>query len=294
MKKLLLLILSVLGVMGCQAQLSGSMTNVNMDELIEMIKNVQGHVFLSKGESRSLEDIIRNSSVINSEASVKELTWSTTHNNVVDVDSEDGTITGVSFGQSIVTVNDPKGDNFYLAVFVCPTITVKSAEGVIYKHQKMYNSPAKLQLTQSKEWLVNCVMRDGVDVTDLVDEKGIFDTSREADPAKRSITSDMILTVSMESRNENENGLVVGNSGINLQVNSATHTLTFEDGGRNLIQPGMKIDIYDIFGKNLYGQGLPASKSIRFLDQNEGVFKVKIEGIDGWFKIIMQRDAEIL
>ena len=294
MKKVLVTLFAVLGIMSMSAQ-KITFAGMTFDELINILENLQGQVFLSKGETRELANIVANSTSISNVANAKDLTWSTLNKGIVDIDESEGTIEGVNFGQALVQVHEPSATvpDFYIGVYVCPTITVKSPEGAIYTHQKMYNSRAKLQLTHSPDWLINCVMCNGEDITQMVSEtgNGWFDTSLFPEEEKQNVKNDLTLVVSMETRMKHNDGDdVIADSDINLQVYPETMTLRFTDGVGNLKTTliGRTISIKDITGKELYGSPLPEECEIVFLSNNKGVFYVGIEDVDQDFKIIME------
>lgn len=257
--------------------------NIDINQFIDLIEHVEGHVFLSKGETRNLTNIVYFSDAIQPEGGQPELlNWTVANRAIADINYQTGEITAKEFGLTYVIAHNSLGEDFNIAVFVCPTITVHSPEGAIYTYQKIYNTPAYIQLTQSNEYLVNCVMNDDDDVTDQVNEDGTFQS-------EGPVRSDMHLTVSLEERiKDNEDGEnVLGRSGLNLRVNPVKHTLEFYDPD-NKIANKAKVTITDYDGNVRYNEPMPADKRITFLEGVQGVFNVKIAGIPGDFKIIMQ------
>lgn len=290
----------------------GQVVGLGLKDYVNIVDKVEGHVFLSKGERRELAKIVENAKdELPNVAPTDELTWEAYNSGIVEIDTENGTITGKKFGQTIVEVKDPEGDNFYVAILVCPTITIKSPEGAIYKHQKMYGSKARIQLTQSKDWLVNCVMladvddegniQEPYDVTSYVDADGTFVTPT-------NVKNDMILTVSMEENNDDfsDNDNVdanLGVSGLSLRVNSVKGIVEFhnENEGYNLDElRKYKLSISPIMypEKELFGKTLPEKNIVSFGAGNQGVFVLCFKDgndavVGGKFKVIIQREFAI-
>lgn len=281
--------------------LSGN-SNVGM---LDVLNQVQGYVFLSSGESRSLASLFEGSDVFDlTQQEIDDLQWSSAKPEVAEIHSENGLLTANSFGNTLVTAKNPVlGHEFHVVVFVCPTVTVKSPEGAVYSYQKIYDYPAKINFSKSKDYMLNCVMlkigaNDPIDITEAVnydrDENGNIvqnsDGYYNSDPIKQNIT----FTVSMEKRipkNEEGDSDVVGASGINIRVSG--HRAEFvkfdEETGEPVLDffKERKVTITDIYNRTVYDQIMHEDNVINFLNGAEGVFFVTIQGVPGDFKIII-------
>lgn len=285
---------------GKSADVTGDqITDISVEQFVDILQHLDGHVFLTPGESRDLSSLFKNSSQLPNEDVER---WSSVNPGIASV-SADGEVVGHAFGETILTaiVNN---ETHHVAVFVCPTITVKSPEGAIYVHQKMYKSAVKLQLTQSPDWVVNCVMmakQDAAgewqyeDVTGQVDEKtGIYTST---DP----ITENLILTVSMALRERFGDGEnVIGTSDIDFQVRSQAKTITVVEGENSYLREGDTFVITDMNGKEVDYTITLDDDGYRVLNMGDvqGIFTIKVKAADGsmrtgQFKVIIQREYEI-
>ena len=298
MKKTLLSSIAVLCAMGmptvgnAQSTSAGAVTSIGMADFVKLMESVEGYVFLGLGESRELMNIFDRSDDVWGHLTAddeKNLTFTSTNPAIASVNLNDGIITGEAFGQTIITVENSKGDDIILSVFVSPTITVYSPEGVAYNYQKTTGQPARIALTPSAEYVVNCVMRykDGEwkDVTAEF-EKG--NGNNEADGQYESgseVNSDMIFSISFETADvydSDENGEVVGVSNLDVQVRGKEVTLV-EAGTENPIK-NCKVTIEDSVG-NAVSNETTDSKG-KFSLEYPGVYKLTVTGYDGHFKIM--------
>ena len=186
------------------AQTSGGGSVVNEEHMratLDVLNSIEGYVFIEKGadKSRDLTATFTRTDAateagINAD-DLKALDWRAYNENIVEV-TDEGVITGLKFGETIVEMTEEDGTIHNYIVFVCPTVTVISPDGVIYTHQKIYNQKMKIDFSQSAKYVINCVMAeyDGnvYDVTDMIDpETGHYESNDQ-------ITSDVYYTVSME------------------------------------------------------------------------------------------------
>lgn len=283
MKKILILLTVLMACLNTYSEEYN--TSIRVEDFIKIIDNVEGYVFLSEGEERDLSlPFARTDSVFSKFGAddLRKLDWSSMNNDIVFVDSE-GMAEGRSFGETIITVKD-KEELHNFIVFVCPTVTVKSPEGAIYTHHKVYNQKAKIYFTQSKDYLINCVMLNGEDITDKVK----IDENEEGDgyyESEEPITSNMTFVISMESREDNEIGQVVGGSDINLQVQGKNITFVNTDETKQSIV-GKNVKIKDVKReKVVYNKPLPSNNTISI--ETKGIYYVEIDGINGDFKVII-------
>lgn len=208
---------------------SGSyrVTEDKLNEVIEQLKSIEGYVFISKGERRELSTVFQKAPDIlgDDENEIKSHDWEIANSSIAELQNNEGTVLGVNYGQTSLTVTDDKGVVHYFVIFVCPTMTVVSPEGAIYTHQKVYGQHAKVSFTHSNDYLINCVMMnfqgEVKDITDKVaketsDETGDTDGYYESEEL---VKDDMIFTVSMKNNpNSANNTEVVDNSGVRIQV----------------------------------------------------------------------------
>lgn len=297
MKKFLLLTLSALCLGGINAQ---TLVSPLADESIEtpapfdikdsgvgmldLLREIDGYIFMSLNEdARSFNGIFQRTDSLPDSEYLHDVEWTIANDNVLKY-TGNNTFSAIGFGEHgntlVVGTNRTTGQKVKLVVFVCPTVTVYSPEGAIYKHQKFYDYPAKISLGKSNDYVINCVMHGEDDVTHLLNENGDYVSP---DP----IREDMTLVVSMESREFEESNDVVGKSGINIQV--VGNSVKFVDAAtKQKADITENIIIHDLQGKEIYNQPLPEEGVINFNSENHGIFFIDIENDeDGHFKIII-------
>ena len=221
----------------------------SISEIIWILKKTNVYVFLGRGDERNLKDTFNRSGVIeigesDEFISPSEFEWTVMSPTIASIEQngEDLYLTGKNFGQTILKA-EPKtgGETRYFSVFVTPTVTVHSPDGVVYSYQKTYGQPVRISLSENKDYLVNCVMIKGLngnnDWVDVTAEVGAAlatngDDDTETIVSKyyqsnETVENNLLVVISYESREENETGNVVGGSGINVQVRD--HDVTFVD-----------------------------------------------------------------
>lgn len=273
---------------------TGVVNSIGMADFVKLMESVEGYVFLGLGESREIINILDRSKETWSNLyleDVSHLTFTTTNPGIVDVNFESGKITGKSFGQTIITIadSDPQSDDIILSVFVSPTVTVYSPEGVAYNYQKTKGQPARIALTPSKDYVVNCVMRykDG-EWKDVTAEVEAGSGNNEGDGQYEStstVNSDMIFSISFETAehyDSAENGDVVGTSGINVQVRGKEITLV--EAGTETPIAGCKVSIEDSVGNTL--KNVTTNTDGTFEVEYPGVFILKVDNERGHFRIM--------
>lgn len=265
MKKYLLLMLALLMAMSASA--SGDLANPTgtaqeeaVNQFIEKLDNVNGYVFIGRGEKRDLRHIVNradNKNIDLTESQIMDYDLTLSNTSIADITAE-GVITGRSYGEVFLTVHNPKdGDNTandqYFAIFVCPTVTVVSPEGIVYKYQKTYNQPARIKLTKGNDFQLNCVMMldektgEWTDITDNVArgaaagddiavniEDGVFQS-------KHPILNDITFVISEETADGDEH---VGASGVNVQVRGFDVYFKYAQTGEPIVNEC--INVYDI------------------------------------------------
>ena len=321
MKKNLLFLLMVLAAFSMRAEdnESGSapslsetqdpiVSGASLKEIVEKLEKSEGFVFLPLGEERNIRDIFHRSNEIHMAGDeieeykdVMNFKWTVGSEAIATITrvtaSDAIYVHGTGYGETFLTGVAPDGETHHFAVFVCPTVTVLSPEGVVYTYQKVYNQPAKIQLSQSKDYQVNCVMVKGLhddgqwhDVTAAVakdadgQNDGFFESN---EPVKR----DLVFVISEEIRpvNEGSEGSVVGKSKLNLQVTGRTVKLVTVDNleeGVDLSECGFTIT--DL-------SGVEAQYNLRSYDgviefDADGIYLINIEGpqnLEGNFKVII-------
>lgn len=294
-----------------------------IDGIIDVLKDINGYIFLPTDEDRSVRDIAHRSSSIEigEEAhfpDANDLTWVVANEGIASLYKEgnDIRITGNSFGETFLAAyND---DNvYYFAVFVCPTITVLSPTGVVYKYQKTYGQPVRIQFTQSPGYLVNCVMVKGLgtdgewtDVTSQV-EKG----SRKGDSSQDNtagdgyivaertneddgyyisdlpVTNNLLICISEESSgmavNDESNGEVVGSSGVNLQVRGYELTFVNANDGTPAFR-GKNLLVLDLANRANEGGRIDENGKYVIRDFFPGVHLIQVEDVPGYFRVVVQ------
>lgn len=290
MKKLILSILTALTVFSVSAQSSST-----VKEVVEVLNAVEGYVFLTQGEYRDLKTIFNRTEAVFGDADISDLKamhYTVSNSEVVTLKNDEGEIFGNKFGKSLLTITETSGQEHYYIVFVCPTISVVTPEGVVYSHQKIYGDKAKVEISQSNEFVVNCVMHDGVDVTDLFREN-LTDGDKGRDgfyESETPIEGNSTIIVSLESGKENSDGHVVGIAPINLQMIDGGMTLRIVD--TETLEPALAGEFYEI--TNLEGSVIqegevPGDSEIQFSSENKGIAFVKFPNREdyGTFKIVI-------
>ena len=314
MRKILTVLLATAFAMNLCAQTQGDIDtqgsagkNLNMDGIIEKLEKSEGYVFLGKDDQRNLRDIFHRSDKIGMGGEDKpalndvlDYHWEVANEGIAtlqrDTKAEAIYVKGTKFGETFLTATLPNSTEVHhFAVFVCPTITVLSPEGVVYSYHKTYNQPAKIELTQSKEYHINCVMMkrgdsdsDWEDITakvaygrdsndDLVvnDKDGYYES-------KDPIASDMIFVISEESSKDYGNNTgggsdlgVVGQSGLNLQTIGHEIKVVY-DGNREGTEKGASVDLSNANIEITDAGNVPVSLS----SQNQlGNGKIYIDGL---------------
>lgn len=230
-KILLLLIMSLLTLF------SYSQTNINVSQeyiktAVNKLSSIEGYIFLTKGQSRVLPVIFDRTDL----ADFSGVHYTSTTENIAAVNSQTGEVTGINYGETLLTILDDKDTEHTFLVFVCPTVTIVSPEGAIYSHQKVYGQPMKIEFTQSKDYVINCVMAthgygDAYDVTDK-----IIDGENGKYISDDNITADVVYTISMQNiqAGDDFNNAVDEKSSLRCQV--VDNTVTFvaqSDDDRN-------------------------------------------------------------
>lgn len=232
--------------------INGVGDNVTLKDAVDMLEKVEAFVFLYKDETRNFTEVFERSDKVFSgfdQDQLKALDWEVANEGIATVDENDGVLKGIDFGETFLVVTVPKtitvkttdtngevvnktyeeGEVHYFAVFVSPTVTVLSPEGVIYKYQKMYNQPVRITFSHSKDFHINCVMVHGL--TNGSDENGWYDATSDVartsagsnddgyfEDTKQIVTNDLVFVISEEENLNPDHTDVVGDSGLNLQV----------------------------------------------------------------------------
>ncbi|MCH5246373.1 MAG: hypothetical protein J1E84_07905 [Muribaculaceae bacterium] len=265
MRKILTVLLAMAFAMNLCAQdidTQGSAgKNLNMEGIIEKLEKSEGYVFLGKDDQRNLRDIFHRSNDIKmgdepqdpNVHDVLEYHWEVANEGIAtlqrDTEAEAIYVKGTRFGETFLTATLPNSTEVHhFAVFVCPTITVLSPEGIVYSYQKTFKQPARIELTRSNEYHINCVMmkRDDSDWEDITAKVAYGPDLNDNDDlkvndndgyyeSKDPIEGDMVFVISEELSQDYKNGDVpenVGSSGLNLQVRGHEITVMY-DGSRD-------------------------------------------------------------
>ena len=172
-----------------------------MARTLKILDNVEGYVFIESGEDKA-RDLSETFSRANDDIEaddLRALDWDVYSPYLVTINNE-GKIFGTGFGQTIVTMKESDGTIHSFLVFVCPSVTVCSPDGVIYTHQAITGEKIKTRFTQSERYAISSVMAkrsydnaadEIYDITDQVSPDGSYES---ADP----IWSNIVYTVTME------------------------------------------------------------------------------------------------
>ena len=276
---------------------NGIIGGADMDKIIDILSQVQAYVFLARGDERDLTQTFNRTGQINFETEdLRDLDWTVGNESIATISKNDGKIRGLNYGETIIKVHDPAdGKDSYFVVFVCPTITVKSPEGAVYKYQKMYNHRAKIQLTHGKNYFINSVMCNGEDITEFVDkdENGDGDGYYLSD---KPITGDMTFVITEEKIPEDfnkEDDSVVISSDIKVLVKGQEIILVdlsenekndLRYRGVHLIGPSGVYHYIDILKPSD-----TVERGYSVISPTKGIFTVKLNYMDSReFKVIVE------
>lgn len=269
----------------------------DMKEIVKILSNVEAFVFLEKDDERDLKQTFGRTDKIefNNVTDYKDLLYEVGNNAVAEINYDTGEIKGIGFGETIIKITNPKdNDNeHYFLAFVCPKITVKTPEGVVYSYPKMYNHRAKITFTASDQYMINTVLRDGVDITEKVapDKDGKDDGYYLS---SNPITDDATFVISEESVPDDYDGqTVVGSCG--LKVYSLGSTIYFKDTTEDK-------DFSSLSGRgvHLYGPAgiyhyidlvhkVAGEDDLYYVNtEKPGVFRVEINDVATKFKVLVE------
>lgn len=269
-----------------------SAEKMSIEEYVKVLNSVDGFIFVGVGEERDITRTLgREPGNEMDQDDVKDLYWMSLNNEIVSVDKDaDGMITGNSYGETII---QGIGEDFTLSyvVFVCPKVTVCSPEGGIYSYHKIFNQATRVQFTHSKDYVLNCVTRNGVDITNPENLKDgeTFDEKTGWYESPDPITEDVEFHVTMEKRNDNDN-MVNTDSDINILVDN-NNIVTIDNP---TAVAGKTITVTD-FWDNVLESNLDATTGVLTFKYPEGgknyvkkgVFFIEIEG-DNTYKILIK------
>lgn len=262
------------------AQGSSSFENMSIEKFVNTLDNIQGFFFIGKGENRALSLTLERDQTNDFEYAyqVSALHWSSLNPSVAFID-DDGNLDGINFGETIISSVDDEGNKTNYVVFVAPKVTIVSPEGAVYRYHKIYNQNSHVQFTQSKDYAINCVVRDGVDITESPSfnrETGWYT------PDDDIITDDTTFWVTMEKRRSpNDSDAVIGS---NVKVKVDGSKVTIETSDASLLKK--KIKVMDMWGNTLYNNQWPSDGDLVFNPGNKGVFYIDIPDVNT-YKIII-------
>lgn len=304
----------------------------HMSYIITLLEKVEGSVFLTPGEPRDLSDIFTRTDEVlpdMNEGQVQDMEWYSYDTNIAkfpwyEKDKEGvenkieaktpSEIWGLNFGETIIRGSkiDRKTntiDEHYFLAFVCPTITVVSPDGAIYRHQKVFNQKARVNFTQSNKYVLNTVQlykgdnAEPEDITDLVaPDPNDTDNENGTDgyfETQGGVVENMKFVLSMESITDDYEGGVIGNSNLKVYVQGKTVKFVQTDGNHNIAM--CNVEIYSIkkipdtnglneklYDGNPQATSDPSVATITFNESNAGVFFIKVEGYTPVYKIVME------
>lgn len=281
MKKIVLLLLISAFTYTGYAQNAGTLTGMTVADFVETLSSVEGYFFIGKGEERDLSLTLgREPANDLNENQAKEMDWTSFNEAIVTVDDY-GYAHGVAYGEALISTHDGDKQTNYV-VFVCPKVSIVSPEGAIYSYHKIYNQQSRVQFTESKDWKINAITRDGVLIPDNSEKDGWY----ESDEA---ITSDVCFHVTMEHADNYpfEN--------VKITVNG--HKVTIADPvGYAGYMNNRPVSVKDMWGDELYGGTWPSEGTLKFKQGNEGIFFISIpndQGGENQYKIIIEDKEDI-
>lgn len=264
----------------------GEISQVGIEQFVEILDGVDGFIFVGVGEQRDIARTLgreNDKSVVAGnmdQTDVQELNWTTLNRDICNVD-EFGMIEGKSYGETIIQgISDDGKTNLGYVVFVCPKITIYSPEGAVYSYHKIFNQATNVQFTHSKDYVINCVTRDGRDLTKLLDEeKETFDAATGWYTSTEPINSDTEFRVTMEARQDNNDNIV---SDSNLSITVEGNNMVFNPANE---VSGKSITVKDIFDNLIYN-GTISNGKLTIQDINKGILYVSIPG-DNVYKVLV-------
>lgn len=322
------------------------LSGTSMKELVNQLKDVQAYVFLGKGEERNLNDVFGRSNTIvfkKGDLENPDVKCTITNPGIATL-TNDGILKGGNeYGETIFTISrkvekkDSNGsivydnnepvmitEEFHFAVFVCPTVTVVSPEGVVYRYPKTHGQKARIQLSQGNDYLINCVMLkngdgDWEDITSEVEAGKNEDNSPKNNEKDGyfefadgdGVENDLIFILSEESYHPNnlgtENGKVVGSSGYNVRVYGNDFIAVVPDNaGADIIDTVMVEGLNGEFYRwsSYSGSDLPQDLKDAFIFtvKNPGIYKIHLYYVNdqnthtevpGVFKIMIPSNDQL-
>lgn len=209
-----------------------------INDAVEILESIDGYIFLEIGQTRDLSNTFSRTdelfSGLDDESKIQELDFEIKNDDIAIVD-EKGKVTGYDYGQTLLIVSDSKdiiqdGDkkeNYYFIVLVCPTISIITPDGVVYKHQKIYNQKTKVDFTHSANFAINSVMANYnngekvYDITDKIDSNGHYES-------EVNISRNVIYTVTLEEDPEDN---LLGKSPYRILVDNGNIWFALADSG---------------------------------------------------------------
>ena len=265
----------------------------SMEDVVEVLSKVEGYVFITYGESRDLRNTFTRTDVVFEGVQDKDelavMSWYVYDTSVATVPYNDGVIKAMDYGNTLLKITETDGTNHYFIVFVTPTITVVSPEGSIYTHQKIFDEKARLKLSQSNEYVINCVMRDGFDITERVvmhdntSEDGMgFGEYISTDDIREDVT----LTLTLKQRDGYED------LGYRLRVDGMTISLVDQKGNPEGFGGKLKATIKSVNGQVVYNEKFPSDGVLKFNDDVVGVYFLSFDMMPelGTYKFITRHN----
>ena len=316
MRKILTVLLATACVLGAQANeiatLAARSAN-SMTDVATMLEQTQAFIFLSKGEERNMHDIVDRSGSLkasifgneNATADWSEFTWTLSNPDIaeIDVTPSGAVLLGKAFGETFLTITDTRdGSEYYFVILCSPMITVISPEGVVLRYPKMYEQPARINITQSRDYVINCVMVKGFgngysweDITNKVNRGKDPDDDDDLDAnlengyfeSKETITDNLVFVITHESSEHHADGdNVVGKSGINLQLAGKDLTVVDNRGETSTRLANAKFTYTNVQKTSKEGT---LDQDGKFTFPEEGIFFIEFDSseIKGTFKIFV-------
>lgn len=295
MRKILLTLLAAFAVFSVKADdnVANDTPEQGLPGIVEMLSKVEGYIFVTRGETRDLSlTFTRTDMVFDGvdEGSFADMSWFVYNPKIASVPGDDGQLVGNEFGNTLLRITHDGEEHWYI-VFVCPTITVVSPEGTIYTHQKIFNEKAIVNLSQSKDYRINCVMSGAGDITDdiIFHEEDEYGYGYGEYVSNNKITGNVNLTLTLESRTE-----YLEPNPVRVRVNGMTMSVVIKDTNGKYVPATRNLGktvIKSISGDVVYNDYLPESGEVTFLDELSGVFFVTFENLEGYtFKIVTRHN----
>ena len=200
--------------------------------------------------------------------------WTCSNDDIVMLEEEPGTISALNFGEAKVRGLDSEGNVVAVFdIFVCPTVTVKHGDGVMYTHNVIYNSYPTLTLLPGAGYRLAGVTHDEREISDdLINSNGKYIPTEP-------ISANSVINVSIERDDDNGPSTDVESvwTDSNIRIYVSGHHVEVKGAPAGAI-----ITLTNLAGKELFRENYHSFDVI-----DSGMYLLNVEGEDHTFKILV-------